>query len=68
MFVSCLAYTSTLNTEATFYSETSVDFPWTTRRYIPEAELVTLFVDYVTIGTVLRETVVDLLQLIMILL
>jgi hypothetical protein len=33
--ISCLAY-STLNIEATCYSETSVDFQRTTRRYIPE--------------------------------
>jgi hypothetical protein len=30
-----LAYSSTLNMEATCYSETSVDFKRTTRRYIP---------------------------------
>jgi hypothetical protein len=33
---SCLAYSSTLKIEATCSSETSVDFQWTTRRYIPE--------------------------------
>jgi hypothetical protein len=34
--VSCLAYSSTLKMEATCSSETSLDFHWTTRRYIPE--------------------------------
>jgi hypothetical protein len=34
--VSCLAYSSTLKTEATFSSETSADFQWTSWRYIPE--------------------------------
>jgi hypothetical protein len=34
--VSCSAYFSTLKTEAICSSETSVDFQWTTRRYIPE--------------------------------
>jgi hypothetical protein len=33
--VSCSAYSSTLNMEAICYSETSVDFQRTTRRYIP---------------------------------
>jgi hypothetical protein len=36
LLVSCLAYTSTLKMEAVRSSETSVDFQWTTRRYIPE--------------------------------
>jgi hypothetical protein len=34
--VSCSAYFSTLKMEEIFFSETSVDFQWTTRRYIPE--------------------------------
>jgi hypothetical protein len=34
--VSCLAYSSTLNMDATYFSETSVDFQQTIRRYIPE--------------------------------
>jgi hypothetical protein len=34
-----LAYYSALNIEMTYSSETSVDFHWTTRRYIPEARL-----------------------------
>jgi hypothetical protein len=34
--VSCLAYSSTLKMEATYSSETSVDFRRTTWRYIPE--------------------------------
>jgi hypothetical protein len=34
--VSCSAYSSTLKMEAVYYSETSVDFQRTTRRYIPE--------------------------------
>jgi hypothetical protein len=34
--VYCLAYLSTLKMEAKFSSETSVDFEWTTLRYIPE--------------------------------
>jgi hypothetical protein len=34
--VSCLVYSSTLKMEATFSSETSVDFQRTTRHYIPE--------------------------------
>jgi hypothetical protein len=36
ILVSCLGYSSTLEMEATCFSETSVDFEWTTRRYIPE--------------------------------
>jgi hypothetical protein len=36
MLVSCLAYFSTLNMEASCSSETSVDFQLTKRRYIPE--------------------------------
>jgi hypothetical protein len=34
--VSCSTYSSILNMEAICSSETSVDFQWTTRRYIPE--------------------------------
>jgi hypothetical protein len=34
--VSCSTYSSTLKMEAICYSETSVDFRQTTRRYIPE--------------------------------
>jgi hypothetical protein len=34
--VSCLAYYSKLKIEATCSSKTSVDFQWTTRRYIPK--------------------------------
>jgi hypothetical protein len=30
------AYSSTLKMEATYSSETSVDFQWTTLRYVPE--------------------------------
>jgi hypothetical protein len=33
--VSCSAYSSTLNTEATCPTETSVNFQWTAPRYIP---------------------------------
>jgi hypothetical protein len=36
MLGSCLAYSSTLKTEATRSSDKSVDFQWTTRRYITE--------------------------------
>jgi hypothetical protein len=36
MLVSFLAYSSTVNMEATCSSETSVEFQRTTRRYIPE--------------------------------
>jgi hypothetical protein len=36
MLVCCSAYSWTLNMEAIFSSETSVDFERTTRRYIPE--------------------------------
>jgi hypothetical protein len=36
MLVSCMVYSATLKMEATSSSETSVDFQWTTRRYIPE--------------------------------
>jgi hypothetical protein len=32
----CLAYPSTLKAEAIYSSETSVDFQWTTRCYVPE--------------------------------
>jgi hypothetical protein len=35
-FVYCSAYSSTLKMEATCSSRTSVDFQWTTWRYIPE--------------------------------
>jgi hypothetical protein len=34
--VSCSAFSSNLNMEVTCSSETSVDFQWTTRRYIAE--------------------------------
>jgi hypothetical protein len=34
--VSCLAYSLMLKMEAIYSSETSVNFQWTTRRYIPE--------------------------------
>jgi hypothetical protein len=36
MLVSCLTYSSTLEMEAIFYSETSAGFHETTLRYIPE--------------------------------
>jgi hypothetical protein len=36
MFVSCLAYYSTLKMEVTCSSKTLVDFQWTTQEYIPE--------------------------------
>jgi hypothetical protein len=36
MLVSCLAYSSTLKTEASCSSETLVDFYRTTQHYIPE--------------------------------
>jgi hypothetical protein len=36
LLVSCLAYSSTMKTEATCSSETSVDFLRSTRRYIPD--------------------------------
>jgi hypothetical protein len=36
MLDSCMAYSSNLKMEATCSFETSVDFQWTTRRYIPE--------------------------------
>jgi hypothetical protein len=36
MLVSCSAYSSTLKMQTKSYSETSVDFQWTTRRYIPQ--------------------------------
>jgi hypothetical protein len=32
----CSGYCSTLKMEAIYSSETSVDFQWTTQRYIPE--------------------------------
>jgi hypothetical protein len=34
--VPCLAYSSTLKMKAAYSSETSVDFHWTTRIYVPE--------------------------------
>jgi hypothetical protein len=34
MLVSCLAYSSTLKMEATYYSETYVDFQRATQRYV----------------------------------
>jgi hypothetical protein len=37
--VSCSAYSSTLNMEAICFTETSVDFQRTTRRYIPDGTL-----------------------------
>jgi hypothetical protein len=36
MLVSGLAYSLILKKEVTFFSEMSVDFPWTTWHYIPE--------------------------------
>jgi hypothetical protein len=36
ILVSCLAYSSSLKMEATCYPETSVDFRWTTQRYVTE--------------------------------
>jgi hypothetical protein len=36
ILVSYVAYASTLKMEATYSSETLVDFQWTTRRYISE--------------------------------
>jgi hypothetical protein len=38
--VSCLAYSSTLKMEAICSFEMSVDFQWTTWRYIPEDSIV----------------------------
>jgi hypothetical protein len=38
MLVYCLTYSSALKMEATRSSETSVDFPRTTRRYIAETK------------------------------
>jgi hypothetical protein len=35
ILVSCLTYYSTMKMEDKCSSETSVDFQWTTRRYIP---------------------------------
>jgi hypothetical protein len=47
MLISCLAYSSTMMMEATYYSDMSVHFQRTTRLYIPEdrtfKELVTGF-------------------------
>jgi hypothetical protein len=37
---SCLAYSSTLKMETTSYSETSVDFQWTTRHHVPGDSIV----------------------------
>jgi hypothetical protein len=42
--VSCLTYSSTLKMEATCSSETSVDYQWTIRRYMPEE--ITLQIPY----------------------
>jgi hypothetical protein len=42
--VSCSAYSSTMKIEATCFSETSVDFQWTTRHYIPVNRTVQLVV------------------------
>jgi hypothetical protein len=36
MLITCLVYSSTLKMEATCSLETSVDFQWTTPRYIPQ--------------------------------
>jgi hypothetical protein len=36
VLLSCLAYSSSLKMEATCYPETSVDFQWTTQRYVTE--------------------------------
>jgi hypothetical protein len=36
MVVPCLAYSLTLKMEATCFSDMSVDFQWTTWRYIPD--------------------------------
>jgi hypothetical protein len=43
MLVSCLAYSSTMKMEATYSSETSVDFQRTKRRYIPEDKTIQNF-------------------------
>jgi hypothetical protein len=40
MLVSCMAYTSTLKMEVTFFSKTWADFQWTTQHYIPEERTV----------------------------
>jgi hypothetical protein len=42
-FVSCLAYYSLVKNGSTYFSETSVDYQRTTRRYIPE-DIVELFI------------------------
>jgi hypothetical protein len=46
MLVSCLAYSSTLNMETTCFSETSVDFQRTIRRYIPEDRTLRLVLQF----------------------
>jgi hypothetical protein len=38
MLVSCLAHSSTMKMEATYPSETLIDFKWTTLCYIPDEE------------------------------
>jgi hypothetical protein len=39
VLISCLAYASTLKMEAICFSETSVYFYWTIRRYSPEGRI-----------------------------
>jgi hypothetical protein len=51
MPVSCLAYSSTLKIQVTSFSEISVDFRRTTRRYIPEDITLHFHFDGFVIGT-----------------
>jgi hypothetical protein len=46
MLVSCLAYSLALKMEVICYSEPSVDFHQTTRRYIPEDRALQIILRY----------------------
>jgi hypothetical protein len=62
MLVSRLAYSSTLKMEATCSSETSINFQWTTWRYIPEPQTLhfSLHIKYLPYGKLFQIKVVDL--------
>jgi hypothetical protein len=49
ILVSCLAYFLTLKMEATYSTETSVDFQWTTQRYFAENNAMNAFNVNVTV-------------------
>jgi hypothetical protein len=63
MLVSCLAYTSILTMDVTWSPETSVDFQWTTRRYIPgDTTLWILYTFIMSPGTETRHVIKQILN------